>query len=65
MRDFNYSKIHYVTDLLVRYDTLLLQEHWYNKNQLTTFNCNFPGYCVHMVSAMDSSKRFAWTSKWR
>ena len=28
MRGFNSSKISYVTDLLGRYDILLLQEHW-------------------------------------
>ena len=35
MRGFNTSKINYVTDLLGRYDILLLQEHWLiNKNCL-------------------------------
>ena len=29
MRGFNSSKINYVTDLLGRYDILLLQEHWF------------------------------------
>ena len=56
MRGFNSSKINYVTDLLGRYDILLLQEHWLNNNQLATFNCYFPGYCVHGISALDSSK---------
>ena len=56
MRGFNSSKINCVTDLLGRYDILFLQEHWLNNNQLATFNCYFPGYCVHGVSAMDSSK---------
>ena len=56
MRGFNYSKINYVTDLLGRYDILLLQEHWLNNNQLATFKCYFPGVCVHGVSALDSSK---------
>ena len=56
MRGSNASKIHYVTDLLRIYDILLLQEHWLNNNQLATFNCYFPGYCVHVVYALDSSK---------
>ena len=42
--------------LLGRYDILLLQEHWLNNNQLATFNCYFPGFCVHGVSSLDSSK---------
>ena len=65
MRGFNSSKINYVTDLLGRYDILLLQEHWLNNNQLATFNCYFPGYCVHGISALDSSKNVDWTPKWR
>ena len=56
MCGLNSSKINYVTDLLRRYDILLLQEHWLNNNQLATFNCYFTGYCVHGVSALDSSK---------
>ena len=51
MHGFNSSKINYVTDLLV-----LLQQHWINNNQLATFNCYFPGYCVHGISALDNSK---------
>ena len=27
-----------------------------NNNQLATFNCYFPGYCVHGISALDSKK---------
>ena len=30
--------------------------HWVINNQLVTFNCYFPGYCVHDVSAFDRSK---------
>ena len=56
MRGFNSSKINYATDLLGRYDILLLQEHWLNNNELVTFNCYFPGYCVHGISALDGSK---------
>ena len=56
MRGFNSSKINYVTDLLGRYDILLLQEHWLNNNQLATYICYFPGFCVHGVSALDISK---------
>ena len=56
MRGFNSSKINYVTDLLGRYDILVLQEHRLNNNQLANFNGYFPGYCEHVVSALDSSK---------
>ena len=52
---YNVTKKDYISHLLATSSFLFLQEHWLNNAQLNTFSNAFPGYCIHGVSAIDSS----------
>ena len=52
---YNVTKKDYISHLLETSSFLFLQEHWLNNAQLNTFSNAFPGYCIHGVSAIDSS----------
>ena len=56
IRGFNSTKIKYISDLLHNYSIVMLQEHWMNNTQLENFANIFSGYCVHSISAMDSTR---------
>ena len=55
MHGYNVTKKDYISHLLETSSFLFLQEHWLNNAQLNTFSNAFPGYCIHGVSAIDSS----------
>ena len=54
IRGFNSTKIDYINQLLIKYDILLIQEHWLNNYQISSLAGHFPQYNVHGVSAVDS-----------
>ena len=52
---YNVTKKDYISYLLEPSSFLFLQEHSLNNAQLNTFLNAFSGYCIHAVSAIDSS----------
>ena len=54
IRGFNSTKVNYINHLLNRCDILLIEEHWLNDYQISTFTGHSPYHNVHGVFAMDS-----------
>ena len=55
IRGYNSTKIKYIHELFSKFTILIIEEHWLNSLQLCDFSDLFPSYCVHGVTAMDST----------
>ena len=53
MREFNTSKVFYISDLISRFSIVFLVEHWLSNKQLSDLSTHFPRYNIHGVSAIN------------
>ena len=64
MRGFNSTKVKYINHLLKLSTIVVIEEVWFNSQQIAELSNNLQGYNVHGVSAIDSRVLLKGRPKW-